>query len=64
MVREKEKTQKCGKTKFQLKATTELASKQELFRKVFEKTVCLPNTDIYQATRTEFTFAISQKNNI
>ena len=30
--------------------------KLELIRKLFEKTGCLPNTDIDQATRPEFTF--------
>ena len=34
-----------------------IASKPELIRKLFEKTGCLPNTDLDQATRTEFAFA-------
>ena len=39
-------------------ASTELASsKPELLRKLFEKTGYLPNTDLDQATRREFTFA-------
>ena len=38
-------------------ASTELASKPELLRKLFEKTGYLPNNDLDQATRTEFTFA-------
>ena len=37
--------------------STELASKPELLRKLFEKTGYLPNTDLGQATRREFTFA-------
>ena len=38
-------------------ASTELASNPELLRKLFEKTGYLPNTDLDQATRTEFAFA-------
>ena len=60
-------------TKFQLKTyedpddtvdrapSKELASKPELLRKLFEKTGYLPNTDLAQATRTEFTFPTSHK---
>ena len=42
-------------------ASTELASKPELLRKLFEKTGYLPNTDLDQATRTAFTFVLDNK---
>ncbi|KAK2566441.1 hypothetical protein P5673_009958 [Acropora cervicornis] len=38
-----------------------IASKPELIRKLFEKTGCLPNTDLDQATRTEFTFVLDNE---